>query len=125
MEAYDYYENKWTYLPDLIDKRYRHASVSIGNKLFVIGGFETSSYEVFDSCSKKFMIIKSEIKVKDIEKHYTEAFCVGNSIIIFHHSLSLKTVIYVYDINNCKWSEIDCSYIKNSFVLSCMKYYVQ
>ena len=39
VEAYDYYENKWTYLPDMIEERHYHASVSMGNKLFVIGGY--------------------------------------------------------------------------------------
>ena len=59
VEAYDYYENKWTYLPDMIEGRCVHASVSMGNKMFVIGGSDTSSYEVFDSYSRKFTSIKS------------------------------------------------------------------
>ena len=33
VEAYDYYENKWTYLPDMIKERFHHAVVSMGNKL--------------------------------------------------------------------------------------------
>ena len=39
VETYDYYEDKWTYLADMIEKRSDHAVVSIGNKTFVIGGF--------------------------------------------------------------------------------------
>ena len=62
VEAYDYYENKWTYLPDMIDKRYKHAAVSMGNKLFVIGWSYTTNCEVFDSYSRKFTKINSEIK---------------------------------------------------------------
>ena len=36
---YDHHENKWTYLPDMMDGRYEHGAVSIGNKMFVIGSF--------------------------------------------------------------------------------------
>ena len=43
VETYDYYENKWTYLPDMIESRCDHASVSMGNKMFVIGGSYTST----------------------------------------------------------------------------------
>ena len=53
VEAYDYYENKWTYLPDMIERRRFHASVSMDNKLFVIGGYYTESSEVFNSFFQK------------------------------------------------------------------------
>ena len=29
VEAYDYYENKWTYLPDMIYERFDHAAFSM------------------------------------------------------------------------------------------------
>ena len=50
VEAYHYYENKWTYLPDMIEERCFHATVSMVNKMFVIGGHETSNCEMFNSC---------------------------------------------------------------------------
>ena len=44
VESYDFYENKWTYLPSMIEYRYFHGSVSVGNKLFVIySGWSSSS----------------------------------------------------------------------------------
>ena len=49
MEAYDYYKNKWTYLPGINDKWINYESVSMGSKLFVIEGSRISSLEVFDS----------------------------------------------------------------------------
>ena len=125
MEAYDYYENKWTYLPDINDKRRNHAAVSMGNKLFVIGGSRISSCEVFDSWSRIFTNINSEMKVSALERNIFKAFCVGSNIVVFHHSESLKSVIYVYDVNELSWSTVDCSYTKNYFVPSCIKYYVQ
>ena len=57
VEAYDYYENKWTYLPDMIEKRSCHAAVSMGNKLFVSVGYKTSSCEIFDSISRYFTML--------------------------------------------------------------------
>ena len=44
VKAYDYYKNKWTYLPDIIEKRCNHAVVSMGNKMFVVGGNHTTNY---------------------------------------------------------------------------------
>ena len=58
-EAYDYYENKWTYLPNMIEARCQHAAVSMENKMFVIGRRKTLSCEVFDKFSRKFTSIKS------------------------------------------------------------------
>ena len=65
VEAYDYYERKWTYLPDMIKERCNHAAVSMGNKLFVIGGLDNSSCEVFDDFSRKFIKLNSEIKISN------------------------------------------------------------
>ena len=126
VEAYDYNEKIWTYLPDMNEKRMRHASVSMGNKLFVIGGRRISSCEVFDSYSRKFTTIISEIKVSALELNYFEAFCIGSNIVVFHHfSRSHKSVVYMYDVNELKWSTVDCSYTKEYFVPNCIKYYVE
>ena len=125
VESYDYYENKWTYLPGMNDKRCNHAAVSMGNKLFVVGGIRISSCEVFDSCSRKFTNIKSEIKVSALEVNYFRTFSIGSNIVVFHHSKSQKTVIYMYDVNKSKWSTVDCSYTKDNFMVSCIKYYNQ
>ena len=43
----------------MIKRGYHHASVSISNNLFVIGGSLLSSYEVFDSLSRNLILIKS------------------------------------------------------------------
>ena len=51
VESYDYHENKWSYFPCMLSKRANHTAVSIGNKLFMIGGSSNNS-EVFDSVTK-------------------------------------------------------------------------
>ena len=125
VELCDNYENKWSHLPDMNEKRWCHAAVSMGNKLFVIGGYKISSCEVFDSCSRKFTTITSEMKLLDLERSYFKAFCIGSNIVVFHHSKSYKSVVYMYDVNESKWSMADCSYTKNYFVQSLVKYYIQ
>ena len=105
----------------MIEKRKHHASVSMGNKLFVIGGEHNTSCEVFDSFSRKFTTITSEIKVSSLERNYFEAFCIGSNIVIFNNSGSYKSVLYMYDVNESKWSTVDCSYTKDYFVVSCIK----
>ena len=85
VEAYDYYENKWNYLSDMIKKRYHHSSVSMGNKMFVVGGGENTDElagEVFDSFSRKFTYI-SYATIKGINQYKSEALCVCNKIIVF------------------------------------------
>ena len=47
----------WTQFSDMLQGRIDHSSVSIGNKLFVIGGFYKN--EVLDSITNKFAFIKS------------------------------------------------------------------
>ena len=36
VETFHYYENKWTYLPDMIVRRSHHALVSMGINLFIV-----------------------------------------------------------------------------------------
>ena len=59
VEAFDYCENKWTYLQDMNEKRSNHAAVSIGNKMFVIGRAYSTSCEVLDNFSRRFTNINS------------------------------------------------------------------
>ena len=38
VEAYNHHEDKWIFLPDMQFGRRGHSAVSMGNKMFVIGG---------------------------------------------------------------------------------------
>ena len=125
VEAYDYYENKWNNLPDMIEKRCDHATVSMGNKMFVIGGYHTKSCEVLDSLFRKFICIKSGLQVIDINSYYN-AFSVGNCIVVFHNFMTFTdTTIYKYDVCENKWSTINCDLLENLFDSSFVKYYTQ
>ena len=58
VEAYCFYENKWTRFPDMLKGRCNHGTVSIGNKMFVITIDGINDSEVFNSITNKFTFIK-------------------------------------------------------------------
>ena len=58
VEAYDYYKNGWTLLPDMIARRVNHLLISMSNTLFVICGKNNCGMEVFDSVNIKFTYLK-------------------------------------------------------------------
>ena len=93
----------------------------MGNKMFVIGGFDTTSSEVFENFPKKFVKLNSEIKFSDFDK-YIYALSIGNNIIVFQVALS-KTVVYLYDVDKEKWLKIQCDFPKSIFESSYVKYY--
>ena len=65
VEAYDYRENKWDFLPDMTYARCGFGAVGMENKLAAICGARfsydsESNGEIFDSFSRKFTIIKEK-----------------------------------------------------------------
>ena len=121
VEAYDYHENKWIYLPDLIEERSNHAAVSMGNKMFVIGGYYTTNCEVFDSFSRKFTKTSSKIKGSIFEKYFN-AFSIGNNIVVFQEAFT-DSAVYLYDVEKGKWINVKCDFSKNLFESSYLKYF--
>ena len=81
VEVYDHHENTWTYLPGMINDRRFHGSVSMGNKMFMIGEFNTTSWEMFESISRKFLFIKEIKYVSNIDS--LSLISVGNRIFVF------------------------------------------
>ena len=108
------------------EKRCHHAAVSMGNKMFVIGGNETSSCEIFDSFSRSFTSIKSFVKLPELDDYYFQAVCVGNYITVIHGFFNSKeTKVYIYDVDKQMWSNTDSEFCKNLFGSNCVKYYTQ
>ena len=128
VEAYDFYENKWNYYPKMNEKRDDHASVSMGNKLFVIGGYHTSSCEVFDNFSRKFTYIKADIpKYKNTLLSKYRAVSKGSFILIIRENKykdSYASTLYIYDVKKSQWLEKNCRVLKNLTDMSCVKYCV-
>ena len=69
VEAYDYYENKWTHLPG----RFQHVLVSMSNKMFVIGEYEKYTCSDFTNVMNDFQAVN-----------------IGNCIIIFSKVLDKR-----------------------------------
>ena len=113
-------KKKWTYLPDMIEERSYHAAVSVGNKMFIIGGYRSTSCEVFDSRSRKFTTISSEI-ISDLEDWCLDAFSIGNKIVMFHKNPHTESAVYLYEVDKDKWSNVEWVFTKN--MSSFVKYY--
>ena len=78
-ESYCFHENKWTNFSNMLVKRCSHATVSIGNKLFVIGGNYENTCEVFDSNTNKFVFIKNTPGIN----YFVNALSIGYKIYVF------------------------------------------
>ena len=116
-------------LPDMIQGRYGHGSVGLGNKLFFIAGLRTGSFEEFDSNSNVFTEITKNIHIPTI--HYSEAMklvCIGYKIVVCAIScdnkklFSTKTkVLLVYDFLINQWSWKENNLTNNKYVICCIK----
>ena len=109
----------------MIEERSDHAAVSMGNKMFVIGGEETTNCEVFDICSRKFTKFFSEIKIPFLPLCNFYAFDIGNNIVVFQNCQGSfeKTYIYLYDVEKEKWLNVQCDITKYMFYSSFVKYF--
>ena len=56
VHAYDHLDDSWSVMPNMIERRCRHNSVAVKNKLYAIGGSLSPNCEVFDSTSNKFVL---------------------------------------------------------------------
>ena len=107
VEAYDYYLDKWTYMPDLTELKNGHGSVAIGNKLYAIGGLYTKNCEVFDSISNKFTRIKQLKRIfyyKELEE--IEIFSVKEKIVVKLDRVenAEEDNVYIYNTTTNKWT---------------------
>ena len=106
VEAYDHHEDKWNFLPNMQFERCGHTAVSMGNKMFIIGGVNekfmmtiTVPSEVFDKVSNKFSCIESP-------RNYVECqpYCVGNKIFLITDWYEYRVDFCMYDVDKNRWS---------------------
>ena len=122
VEAYDYHENKWTYLPDMIEPRSLHVSVSMGNNMFVIGGNIRSTFEIFESYSRKFCYLKKCSDLHNIVDRF-QVICISNQVIIFCNvNTGWLKKVFTYNVETSKWNLNDCLILKNKS-FNCVKYH--
>ena len=97
----------------MINQKFNHASVSMGNKIFVIGRAYTTCCEVFDNFSRILSKIYSEIS-PHLDDWLFNAFSIGNNIVVFQTNPT-ETVVYLYDVDKEKWINVQCDFTKNMF----------
>ena len=120
VEAYDPFADTWSSMPNMIEGRFSHCSVSIRNKLYVLGsndGQGSKKCEVFDFSCKKFVMIKPFPSTFNFDLNYVfNTFSIGNKIITIGNNSS--TALY-YDVEKDEWSEETFNLTKDNFFFSC------
>ena len=122
VESYDHYENKWSYFPEMINGRCRHGEVSIGNKMFVIGGWGNLTCEVFETTSRKFTCIKQLLPVNNLNYYQTSVISIGYKVLLFHSSSNISNNNFqIYDVLKDQWCLKEKDFIKDKRYISCLK----
>ena len=109
VEAYDHGADVWSLMPNMMEARKEHASVAVGNKLFAIGGYNTTSSEVFDSGRGEFVLLKpppASFKFFYEDIHCEDAVAIGRKFFVFCTDLysdDRSTRVYCYDSASCEW----------------------
>ena len=109
VEAYDHLSETWSSMPSMIERRYSHTSVSISNKLYVMGlnDFQQGKErcEVFDSVCNKFVALKNiPTQLTNGFFNLAETFSTGKKLIMITQN---STSAIIYDVENDVWSEED------------------
>ena len=110
-------------MPNMIYRRRFHKSVAFKNKLFLIDGDHTKTCEVYDSISKKFVLLKSPdsrlINYNNYNYKFPEAvISIRSKFYVFYEK---KSTCLIYDIENNTWSEEHFELKKNMSFFSCAK----
>ena len=118
VEAYDHVRDTWKNMPNMINGRFRNKSVTVKNKLFVIGGLFKYKCEVFDSTTNKFTLLKHTSLASGLDLcDPSEVITIGSKIFDFQKNNEVKT----YDFKNNEWSVKICEATKNIMFFSCVK----
>ena len=93
-------------LPNMIQDRYDHSSVTIANKLFVIGGNKKMCSKVYDSISRKFSLFSFRLPCAPVRYLKCETVSFNNKIVVFCGcSNRNSSKICVYNVDEQKWSK--------------------
>ena len=118
VEIYDYHENKWSFLPEMIYGMSFHKLVSMGNKMFVVG--DNNQCEVFDSFSRKFSLIKRIPSDNYIIYNNNIVADIGHEFTVYSTCIGYS-VIYSYDIVAEEWHKEDKKLEVIEYVYNCIK----
>ena len=107
VEAYDPVGDTWENIPNMVNERICHKSVAVKNKLFVIGGYDRNSCEVFDSTTNKFTLIKQPTLV-DLTEPYG-VITNSNNLLMFRENCNVT----IYDFEKDEWAVKTCEATRN------------
>ena len=100
VETYDHVADTWTFMPNMVNKSYKHNLIAMSNKLFAFGcGLLSNFCEVYDKMCKKFVVIKSPPKFAYF--NVQQAVSVGKVIMVFR---IYSTKMAIYDTDKNEWS---------------------
>ena len=83
----------------MTEKRSWHASASMGNKLFVIGGKKSISCELFDSRSRKFVYLKQTLNIQAFHNGFLRSVWIGSKLVVCvmsKYGLGTKICTYIW-----------------------------
>ena len=107
VRIYDHVTEQWSYLPNMLVKRHRHVSLSVNNKLYMLGGYYNNTCEVLESGSKVFVFIKSMSSFNSLDRLkqcYNHYVVLGNKIVVINQ-FSLDAA--VFDVESEEWAEVE------------------
>ena len=119
VESYDVVAEVWTPMPNMMERRQGHSLVVVKNKLFVIGGSPTLTWECFDNKTKIFVAFKSPRAIG-----YNKSLSIGIRIIIFQSDHRVSSSVVVYDVHEDKLSEESCETFETLSQYACVKLYI-
>ena len=103
VEAYDHYNDEWSYMPNLTEAKQYHGSAAMGNKLYVIAGYKTRNCEVFDFVSDKFVRIKP-VPLEFDSSLMFETLRVQNRIVVKCDGDEVDDKFYFYNTADDEWT---------------------
>ena len=104
VEAYDHIANRWSSMPNMIERRCFHASAAMRNKLFIIGSFHgIKPCEIYDSKNKRFDLLKQcSSKLRFNLANVANTFSIGSKFVTVGYDSSTALS---YDVEKDEWSE--------------------
>jgi len=119
VEAYDHVGDTWEIMPNMINERDGHKSIAVKNKLFVIGGLNKNNFEVFDSATEKFTLLKQPMFASGFYLYgLHDVITIGSKLFVLFLTYDN---IKIYDVKNDDCSEKLCEATKNIRGFSCAR----
>ena len=119
VEAYDHVSDSWSSMPNMSERRTGHKSVAIKSKLFVVGGLNTPTCEVFDSTCNKFVLLKRlSLHYRNYLYYPVEVVSIGNDLVVFCNE---DNNVLFYNVVSEVWSENTLELEKEISSFSCTK----